>query len=149
MKKLTTKQEKFILSIVEGMNKTEAYKAVYDTSKMKANTINKKAYDLFNKPNIQKRYNELMQEVKESSIWTLDRAVEDLIWLKEEAKRDIEDKGLKQANSNAFLSAVKELNTLLDLYPKKNQDDDNKENNVADELLGIMTGIRELHNGIK
>ena len=149
MKKLTTKQEKFVLSIVEGMNKTEAYKAVYDTSKMKPNTINKKAYDLFNKPNIQARYEELMQEVKESSIWTLEKAVEDLTWLKEEARLDIEDKGLKQANSNAFLSAVKELNTLLDLYPKKNQDDDNKENNVADELLGIMTGIRELHNGTK
>lgn len=149
MKKLTTKQEKFILSVVEGMNKTEAYKSVYDTSKMKANTINKKAYDLFNKPNIQARYEELMQEVKESSIWTLEKAVEDLTWLKEEARLDIEDKGLKQANSNAFLSAVKELNALLDLYPKKNQEEDSKENNVADELLGIMTGIRELHNGTK
>lgn len=149
MKKLTTKQEKFILSVVEGMNKTEAYKSVYDTSKMKPNTINKKAYDLFNRPNIQARYEELMQEVKENSIWTLEKAVEDLTWLKEEARLDIEDKGLKQANSNAFLSAVKELNTLLDLYPKKNQDDDNKENNVANELLGIMTGIRELHNGTK
>lgn len=149
MKKLTTKQQQFVLKIVEGMNKTEAYKAVYDTSKMKANTINKKAYELFNKENIQAHYDELMQEIKESSIWTLDRAVEDLIWLKEEAKLDIEDKGLKQANSNAFLSAIKELNTLLDLYPKKNQEEDSKENNVADELLGIMTGIRELHNGTK
>lgn len=149
MKKLTTKQEKFVLSIIEGMNKTEAYKAVYDTSKMKANTINKKAYDLFNKPNVQKRYEELMQEVKESSVWTLEKAVEDLIWLKEEARLDIEDKGLKQANSNAFLSVVKELNTLLDLYPKKNQEEDSKEDNVANELLGIMNGIRELHNGTK
>lgn len=140
MKKLTTKQEKFVLSIVEGMNKTEAYKKAYDTSKMKAGTINKKAYDLFNKSSIQARYEELMQEVKESSIWTLDRAVEDLIWLKEEAKRDIEDKGLKQANSNAFLSAVKELNTLLDLYPKKNQEEDSKEDKL-DKIFGTLEGI--------
>lgn len=145
MKKLTTKQEKFVLSIIEGMNKTEAYKNVYDTSRMKANTINKKAYDLFNKPNIQARYEELMQEVKESSIWTLERAVEDLIWLKEEARLDIEDKGLKQANSNAFISVVKELNTLLDLYPKKNNEDDKQEDKVADDLLDIMKGIRDLH----
>lgn len=149
MKKLTTKQEKFVLSVVEGMNKTEAYKAVYDTSKMKPNTINKKAYDLFNKPNIQARYEELMQEVKDSSIWTLERAVDDLIWLKEEARLDIEDKGLKQANSNAFISVVKELNTLLDLYPKKNQEEDSKEDKVADDLLDIMKGIRDLHNGTK
>lgn len=140
MKKLTTKQEKFILSIVEGMNKTEAYKAVYDTSKMKANTINKKAYDLFNKPNIQARYEELMQEVKENSIWTLEKAVEDLIWLKEEARLDIEDKGLKQANSNAFLSAVKELNTLLDLYPKKVIDEENTEDKL-DKIFGTLEGI--------
>lgn len=140
MKKLTTKQEKFVLSIIEGMNKTEAYKNAYDTSKMKANTINKKAYDLFNKPNIQKRYEELMQEVKENSIWTLEKSVEDLIWLKEEARLDIEDKGLKQANSNAFISVVKELNTLLDLYPKKNNEDDKQEDKL-DKIFGTLEDI--------
>ena len=149
MKKLTTKQEKFVLSIVQGMNKTEAYKSVYDTSKMKPNTINKKAYDLFNKPNIQARYDELMEELKEKSIWTMEKAIDELIWIKDKAKTDILDKGLKPANSNTFMSAIKELNTLLNLYPKKNNDEDDKEDNIANELLGIMDGIRGLHNGTK
>ena len=147
MKKLTAKQEQFILKIVEGVSKTEAYKMIYDTSKMKDKTISKRAYDLFNKPIIQNRYEELMNELKESSKWTIERAVDDLIWLKEEARRNIEENGLKQANSNAYLSSIKELNTLLGLYPKKIIEQDDTENNIADNLLGIMDGIRRLHNG--
>lgn len=147
MKKLTTKQELFVLKIVEGMSKTDAYKAIYDTSRMKDKTINKRASELFNQKNIQEKYQELMEEVKKESKWTLDRAVDDLIWLKEEAKENIELEGLRQANSNAYLNAIKELNTLLDLYPKKNVEEDSKENKVADDLLNIMNGIRELHDG--
>lgn len=147
MKKLTTKQELFVLKIVEGMSKTDAYKAIYDTSRMKDKTINKRASELFNQDNIQEKYQELMEEIKEESKWTLDRAVDDLIWLKEEAKENIELEGLRQANSNAYLNAIKELNTLLDLYPKKNNEDNDKENKVADDLLNIMNGIRDLHNG--
>lgn len=147
MKKLTTKQELFILKVVEGMSKTDAYKAIYDTSKMKDKTITKRASELFNQENIQKKYQELMEEVKKESKWTLEKAVDDLIWLKKEAKEHIEMEGLRQANSNAYLSAIKELNTLLDLYPKKNNEDNDKENKVADDLLNIMNGIRDLHNG--
>ena len=129
------------------MTKTDAYKTVYNASKMKDKTVNKRASELFNKPEIQARYEELMQEAKEMSIWTLEQAIGDLIWLKDEAQRNIRNTGLKQANSNAFLSAVKELNTLLDLYPKKIVEQDDTEDKIADNLLGIMDGIRRLHNG--
>lgn len=137
MKKLTAKQEQFVLKVIEGASKTEAYKMIYDTSKMKEKTISKRAYDLFNNKNIQIRYNRLMQELKETSKWTIERAVEDLIWLKKEAQHSIEDIGLKQSNSNAFISAIKELNTLLDLYPKKNVEEDSKE----DKLDKIFEGL--------
>ena len=147
MKKLTTKQELFILEVVKGSTKVDAYKAVYDTSKMKSKTVTKRASELFNQPNIQARYEELMEEAKQDSMWTLDRAVDDLIWLKEEARETIEMEGLRQASSNAYLSAIKELNTLLDLYPKKTVEENTKEDKVADDLLNIMNGIRDLHNG--
>jgi hypothetical protein len=137
LKKLTAKQEQFILKIVEGVSQTEAYKMIYDTSKMKDKTISKRAYDLFNKPVIQNRYEELMNELKESSKWTVERAVDDLIWLKDEAQRNIEENGLKQANSNAYLSSIKELNTLLSLYPKKVVEEDSKE----DKLDKIFEGL--------
>ena len=140
MKKLTAKQEQFVLKIIEGVSKTEAYKAVYDTSKMKGKTISKRAYDLFNKPLIQDRYEELMNELKESSKWTVERAVDDLIWLKDEAQRSIEETGLKQANSNAYLSSIKELNTLLDLYPKKVVEEDSKEDKL-DKIFGSLEAV--------
>ena len=140
MKKLTTKQELFILKVVEGMSKTDAYKTVYDTSKMKDKTITKRASELFNQENIQKKYQELMEEVKKESVWTLDKAVNDLIWLKKEAKENIELEGLRQANSNAYLSCIKELNTLLDLYPKKNIEEDTKEDKL-DKIFDSLEGI--------
>ena len=140
MKKLTAKQEQFVLKVVEGLSKSEAYKAIYDTSRMKKTTINKRAFDLFNRKEIKERYEELMKEVKEQSIWTIERAVADLIWLKDEAQKNIENEGLRQANSNAFLSAVKELNTLLDLYPKKVVEEDNKEDKL-DKIFGSLEAV--------
>ena len=140
MKKLTTKQELFILKVVEGMSKTDAYKTVYDTSKMKDKTITKRASELFNQKNIQKKYQELMEEVKKESIWTLDKAVNDLVWLKKEAKENIELEGLRQANSNAYLNCIKELNTLLDLYPKKNIEEDSKEDKL-DKIFDSLENV--------
>ena len=140
MKKLTTKQELFILKVVEGMSKTDAYKTVYDTSKMKDKTITKRASELFNQENIQKKYQEIMEEVKKESIWTLDKAVNDLVWLKKEAKENIELEGLRQANSNAYLNCIKELNTLLDLYPKKNIEEDSKEDKL-DKIFDSLENV--------
>ena len=70
----------------------------------------------------------------------LEKSVDDLIWLKKEAKENIELEGLRQANSNAYLSAIKELNTLLDLYPKKAQEEDNKEDKL-DKIFDSLEGI--------
>lgn len=140
MSNLTSKQEQFILKVVEGMSKTDAYKEVYDTSRMKAKTINNKASTLFNKKEVKERYQELMKDIQEESKWTLEKAVDDLIWLKDEAQKTIENEGLRQASSNAFLSAVKELNTLLDLYPKKNVEEDSKEDKL-DKIFGSLEAV--------
>ena len=86
MSNLTAKQEQFILKVVEGMSKTDAYKEVYDTSRMKAKTINNKASTLFNKKEVKERYQELMKDIQEESKWTIEKAVDDLIWLKDEAQ---------------------------------------------------------------
>ena len=140
MSNLTSKQEQFILKVVEGMSKTDAYKEVYETSRMKAKTINNKASTLFNKKEVKERYQELMKDIQEESKWTLEKAVDDLIWLKDEAQKTIENEGLRQASSNAFLSAVKELNTLLDLYPKKNVEEDSKEDKL-DKIFGSLEAV--------
>lgn len=49
---LTQKQEKAISRFLETGNMTDAYKFAFDCSRMKNSTINKTAYDFFNKPKI-------------------------------------------------------------------------------------------------
>ncbi|MEM8160551.1 terminase small subunit, partial [Morganella morganii] len=45
---LTVKQEKFCQAYVETGNASEAYRSAYSADKMKAATVNSKAYELLN-----------------------------------------------------------------------------------------------------
>lgn len=139
--KLTPKQEKFVQGIISGLSQREAFKQAYDCSNMKDKTIDERASKLFKEYKVSTRYNELMEEHKNKALWTREEAVNDLKWLKEEAKANIQDTGLKQANSNAFINAVKELNALEDLYPKKKQENEQQEKDVAEALRGLVNGI--------
>lgn len=120
--KLTPKQEKFVQGLITGLSQREAYKQSYNTKNMKDKTVDERACRLFKEYKIKARYQELMNEHKDKALWTREQAVNDLIWLKEEARRDIKALGVKQANSNAFINAIKELNLLEDLYTKEEAD---------------------------
>ena len=75
---------------------------------MKDETIDKRASELFSKGEIKGRYEELLNEHKEKALYTREEAVNDLIWIKEKAREDIEYRGLKQANGGHFLKSVNE-----------------------------------------
>lgn len=121
---LTAKQEKFIQGIVSGLSQREAYKQAYNTNKMKDETIDVKASKMFNMDKVRIRYQELINEFKDKALYSREEAVNDLIWIKDKAKEDINNpkKGLKQANGTVFINAIKELGELNDLYPAKKQD---------------------------
>lgn len=121
---LTPKQEKFIQGVVSGLSQREAYKQAYNATKMKTETIDKKASELFSKGEIRGRYQELINEFKEKAIYSREEMANDLIWIKEKAREDINNpkKGLKQANGTVFINAIKELGELNELYPTKKQD---------------------------
>ena len=105
---LTTKQELFIQGLIKGYSQREAYKMAYEADNMKNETIDSKASILFKTEKIRARYEELKNELKEKAFYTVEKANDDLNWIKLKAKEDIEYKGLKQANSNAYLNAVKQ-----------------------------------------
>lgn len=71
---LTPKQEKFCLMYIETGNANEAYRRAYDTSRMKPESINRKAFELLNNGNITARLEELrrvnqqLSEVKRGEI---------------------------------------------------------------------------------
>ena len=116
---LTTKQEIFVQRLIEGNSQREAYKFAYNCENMKDESIDVEASKLFNSPKIIQRYEELLEEHKQKALYTREEAINDLIWLKEKAREDIEYRGLKQANGGHFLKSVNELCQLEGLYPTK------------------------------
>lgn len=139
---LTSKQEKFIQALVAGKSQRQAYKEAYNAAKMKDKTIDERASVLFKNDKIKTRYNELLEEHKKKALYTRENAVNDLIWIKEEAKEDILKNGIRQANSTTYVNSIKELSTLNDLYPdKKNKADDTKEKDIAKVLKEAFEDI--------
>ena len=120
---LTQKQEKYVQGLVAGLSQRQAYiEAGYSTNNKTNSYVDKEASLLFKNRKVFERYKILMDEHKEKALWTREQAVNDLIWLKDQALQSITnerfDKGyVRQGTSNAFLSAIQELNKLEDLYP--------------------------------
>ena len=108
MLSLTTKQEIFIQRLIGGYSQRQAYKFAFNCNNMKDSTIDVRACELFKDSKIQVRYEELKNELKEKAFYTVEKANDDLNWIKLKAKEDIETKGIKQANANTYLGAVKQ-----------------------------------------
>ena len=116
---------------------------------MKDKTIIEKASKLMAQGNIRARYEELLEEHKQKALWNRSKAEEKLMWLLDKSQEDIEYRGLKQANSNSMLNTIKELNTLTDLYPKKNKEEDvSLEDREAEKIANAILELRE-RNGIR
>lgn len=76
--KLTIKQERFCNAYIEIGNASEAYRRSYSCSKMKSETVNRKAVELLNYGKIKARVKELQDELKKSSEITKDRLLDEL-----------------------------------------------------------------------
>ena len=105
---ITTKQELFIQGLIKGYSQREAYKVAYEADNMKNETIDSKASILFKTEKIRARYEELKNELKEKAFYTVEKANDYLNWIKLKAKEDIEAKGIRHANANTYLGAVKQ-----------------------------------------
>ena len=138
---LTIKEEIFIQRRIEGYSQTEAYRFAYDCENMKDKTVTEKASKLMAKDNVRARYEELLNEHKQKALYTREEAVNDLIWIKEKAREDIEYRGLKQANGSHFLKSVNELCVLEGLYPTKEEDKKDTEEDIAKVLKEALEGI--------
>ena len=135
---LTIKQEIFVQRLIEGYSQREAYKFAYEADNMKDETIDKRASELFSKGEIKGRYEELKNELKQQMFYTVEKANDDLNWIKLKAKEDIENRGIKQANANAYLNAVKQqidLNGITIKEAKKDID-----NVIKFKLVGANDG---------
>lgn len=75
---LTPKQEAFCQSYIETGNQSEAYRLSYDADKMKPESINRKAKELYDSVKITARINELQGEIKQRHNVTVDSLLNEL-----------------------------------------------------------------------
>ena len=133
---LTTKEEVFVQRLIEGDSQRSAYKFAYNCEKMKDESIDVKASNLFKKDKIRLRYEELKNELKQKMFYTVEKANDDLEWIKLKAKEDIEYRGIKQANATTYLGAVKQQIDLNGITIKEAKED--VDNIIKFELVGAF-----------
>lgn len=110
MDKLTPKQELFVQGIISGLSQRQAYRQAYKAEKMSDAVVDNKASAIFNKGEVRVRYRELLKQFSNMSLWSREQAFNEYEWLKNKARASIENDGIRQANSNAFLSALDGMN---------------------------------------
>ncbi len=113
MIKLTPKQEKFVLGLIEGKSQRKAYiDAGYSIKNKTEDYIDKSASTLLKNSKVLGRYEELRQEVAKQSKWTRQKAFDEYEWLKNMAKNDIEIEGVKKATADAFIASLDGMNRM-------------------------------------
>ena len=110
MDKLTPKQELFVQGIISGLSQRQAYRKAYKAEKMSDEAVDVKASRIFKEAKIRLRYRELLKQFSNMSLWSREQAFNEYEWLKNKARASIERDGVRQANSNAFLSALDGMN---------------------------------------
>lgn len=125
--KLTRQQEIFVQAIMAGHGQSEAYKIAYPKSNnWTPQAVATEAYRTMKKPQIAARIEELetnyQKHLEFSAIYDREQLLYDFLYLKEKSEESIDDTGVRQANSNAYVNALKNIGELLDLYPDKKVD---------------------------
>ena len=125
--KLTRQQEMFVQAIVAGHGQSEAYKIAYPkANNWTPQAVATEAYRVARKPHVAARIEELQSNYQKhlefSTFYDRDQLLYDFLYLKERSEESIEDVGVRQANSNAYVNALKNIGELLDLYPDKKVD---------------------------
>lgn len=113
MDKLTPKQELFVQGIISGLSQRQAYRQAYPSAnKWRDNVVDNKASELLKNGEVLVRYRELLKQFSNMSLWSREQAFNEYEWLKNKARASIENEGIRQANSNAFLSALDGMNNM-------------------------------------
>ncbi len=125
--KLTRQQEMFVQAIMAGHGQSEAYKIAYPkANNWTPGAVATEAYRMMKKPQVAARLEELQTNYQKhlefSAIYDRDQLLWDFHYLKEKAEESIDDVGVRQANSNALVNALKNIGEILDLYPDKKVD---------------------------
>ena len=124
-KDLTAKEELFVDGVIAGMTYSDAYRHAYNCSKMKPETINRKAHELSKKGKIRARIETARKEAAEQAKWTLDKAIERVLVLNDKAYEEISKYGFveKSPAHKALLDSTGALNHLTGIDKQLSRDE--------------------------
>ena len=125
--KLTRQQEMFVQALFAGHSQSEAFKIAYPkANNWTPQAVATEAYRTIKKPHVAARYEQLQNNYQKhlefSSFYGKEELLYDFLYLKEKAEESIDDLGVRQANSNALVNALKNIGEILSLYPDKKLD---------------------------
>lgn len=157
MDKLTPKQELFVQGIISGLSQRQAYRQAYKAEKMSDEAVDVKASRIFKEAKVRLRYRELLKQFSNMSLWSREQAFNEFEWLKNKARASIENEGIRQANSNAFLSALEGMNNMtfhdlelidekLKLEIEKLKTQIGEDNEQNDKLVEFAKALRGAFN---
>ena len=114
-KKLTVKQERFVLKYFECGNASEAYRYAYSTSRMKDETITERASRLLKEYKISTRLKELRAKAEEESQWNVKKVLDTYtkvieIGLGDKASSHIVTEGAGEGISNTLEVEMRDTN---------------------------------------
>ena len=130
---------------------------------MSDEAVDVKASRIFKEAKVRLRYRELLKQFSNMSLWSREQAFNEYERLKNKARSSIENDGVRQANSNAFLSALDGMNNmawkdfeltdekirqeieLLKLKIEKNQDS-KSDTTLMEALLNAVKGGDEVED---
>lgn len=107
---LTAKQEKFCQGVAKGLTYSDAYGESYNTDKMKAETINREAFDLMKAPKIAAR----VEQLKQRALKRYDLTIDDIITELEEAREIAKETKTSAAMVSASMGKAKLLGLVTD-----------------------------------
>jgi phage terminase small subunit len=129
--KLTIKQDNFCLAYIETGNASEAYRRAFDTSRMKPESVNRKAKELLDNGKIAARLQELRKPAVEKAQLTLEQHLDDLKRLRDAAEAD--------AKYGPAIQAEVARGKASGFYVEKHMHSGDKENPII-ALIGQLNG---------
>ena len=129
MKLLTPKQEKFCIEYIKLNNATKAYKRAYNTTNMKASTINRKAVEVLANGNVRARVNELREKTENETIIDITR------------RKQILSDIIRTGEPKEILKAIDLLNKMDGTYTKKHE--------YTAEIITYKSSLKDFYQEIK
>ena len=117
-----------------------AYQIAYKENHPTVANAYRRSSELAKNPKVAVKISEISKASAAKHDWSLDKVVESLTFLHDEAKADLIQNGLRKANADALLESGQELSKLLELDPSvKAQNDISKAK--AEELSGTQESV--------